>query len=164
MGWDGPLLAVDLDLRGEGLFRHLSGAWAGQVTVDHEDAVAWLQAAAEPYDLVLDDLSRERDGVVTKPRQSLDEVPGLAATRLTPRGIFVSNLLPVPGVPWSDALERTARPWRRARVVHLEDYENRLVLAGPRIDSAAVLSRRLRAALRAIGSHQSDRLSVRALK
>jgi spermidine synthase len=164
LGFAGPIHAVDLDLRGEGLFRHLSGGWAGEVSVAHEDAAAFLRRPATPWDAILDDLSVERDGVVTKPRASLGDLPGLAATRLSPGGVYLANLLPIPGVPWTEALERAAHPWRRARAVHFQEYENRVVVAGPRIPAAGLVSRRLRAALRLLGSRQADRVSVRNAK
>ncbi|NIM33367.1 MAG: hypothetical protein GTN60_18815 [Pseudomonas stutzeri] len=74
----------------------------------------------------------------------------------------MTNVLPCPDRPWKDILQQMASPHRNASVVHLEDYQNRILLMG-RVASAAQASRRIRDALAAIGSMQSDRISVRRL-
>jgi hypothetical protein len=163
LGWGTPLSAVDLDVTGETHFRHLSGPWAGTVRVSKADAAEWMSRRGRRFDAVLEDLSVATDlGLVTKPRMSLDRLPAIVARRLAPSGVAIVNLLPIPGVPWSEAVRRSRAPWTKAVVVHLEDYENRVVVAGPRVPLAAAVSRRLRDALRAIGSNQEHRISVRS--
>ncbi len=164
MGWSDPISAVDLDVTGETHFRHLSDTWAGDVTVARADAAEWLRRRGKPYDVVLEDLSVVTDlGIVTKPRLSLDDLPDLIDHRLGPEGIVVVNLLPIPGVPWSEAIARVRAPWKRAAVVHLVEYENRIVVAGPRLPGAAVVSRRIRDRLRSIASTQATLIKVRSL-
>jgi hypothetical protein len=161
MGFEGPIEAVDLDVAALGLFRHVCDRWAGEVRVAQADAVEWLRRPARTWDLVLDDLSVEAEGEIVKPGATWSRLPHLAARRLAPGGVFVANLLPLPGVPWPDLVDRALEPWRRKRVVHLDDYENRIALAGRALPEAAEISRRLRATLRSIGSAQAGRLSVR---
>jgi hypothetical protein len=163
MGWRHPLAAVDLDVTGETHFRHLSDAWAGRVSVARADAAEWLERRGAPFDAVLEDLSvLTHFGVVTKPRTTLDLLPALIARRLAPGGVAIVNLLPIPGIRWSAAVARVRAPWRRAVVVRPHDYENRVVIAGPRLPPAAAVSRILRERLRAIGSDQAARLAVRS--
>jgi hypothetical protein len=163
MGWHHRLAAVDLDVTGETHFRHVSGPWAGQVHVSKADAAEWMARRGRRFDAVLEDLSIATDlGVVTKPRMSLDVLPPLVARRLAPSGVSIVNLLPIPGVPWTTAVARARAPWRNAVVVHLDDYENRVVVAGPRVPLAAAVSRRLRDRLRSIGSNQEHRIAVRS--
>jgi hypothetical protein len=161
MGFGHPLQAVDLDTEQVGLFRHVSDAWAGEVRVAQADAVEWLKRSGGGWHLLLDDLSVETSQGVTKPRVTWEKVPSLAARRLAPGGVFVCNLLPVPGIPWSDLVARVRAPWRRAAVVHLEEYENRFVLAGRSLEPPGTLSRRIRRALRSIQSTQAELVSVR---
>jgi spermidine synthase len=163
MGWRHSLAAVDLDVTGETHFRHLSDAWAGQVSVARADAAEWLRRRGKPFDAVLEDLSIATDlGIVTKPRMTFDLLPRLVARRLAPTGVAIVNLLPVPGVRWADAVARVRSPWRSAVVVTLDEYENRVVIAGKELPSAASVSRRLRERLRAIGSTQASLISVRS--
>jgi hypothetical protein len=164
LGFHRPIAAVDRDTEGEALFRHLSDAWAGEVRVSKADAVEWLRRSGAPFDLILEDLTIERDDLyVTKPRATWETLPSLIARRLTPAGIAVVNLLPVPGMSWADLVSKARAPWRRACVALLADYENRIVLAGRHLEEAGVLSRRLRGALRALGSSQADQVTVRTL-
>ena len=162
MGFTTPLTAVDRSRRGERLFRELCGAWAGDVEIVQDDAAAWLQRSRARYDLILEDLSVPSTPESVKPVISLDTLPELMRARLRPRGIAVTNVLPVPGSAWNPLLAHLAEPFARGLVVHLDDYVNRLLLAGP-LASAATVSRALRCALGSIGSTQARRLSVREL-
>ncbi len=163
MGFGTPLTAVDLSLRGERLFRELSGSWVGRVDVIRSDAASWLIRRRTRYDLILEDLSVPSTDEAVKPVISLDTLPELMQQRLRPRGIAVTNVLPVPGSPWRPVLEHLAAPFQRAHVVHLDDYVNRILLAGA-LPAAAAVSRALREALARIGSLQAGRLSVRELE
>jgi hypothetical protein len=164
MGYGHPVEACDLDLSGERIFRELSAGWCGEVTVAKADAVAWLRARRQPFDVILEDLSASVDGEITKPAVSLEVLPQLMARRLTPRGVAVMNVLPVPGHPWTTLLPRLAAPWRRALCIVLDDWENRILLAGADLDPAEETSRAIRRALRAIGSREADGISVRTLR
>lgn len=167
MGFGHPLEAVDLSLECEALFREHSGPWVGSVTVHEGEAARWLRSRRRTFDLILEDLSVETTGDVTKPNVSLAVLPALMKKKVGPSGVVVTNVLPVPGISWRDLLGRLAAPWRvrgapRALVVHLADYENRVLLAG-RLPTAGATSRTLKRHLRALGSDQADGLSVRTL-
>ena len=162
MGFTSPITAVDRSLQAEPLFRELSGAWAGRVDVVQDDAAAWLQRSRLRYDLIVEDLSVPSTHEAVKPVISLDTLPELMRARLRPNGIAVTNVLPVPGSGWSPVLRHLAEPFGRAHVVHLDDYVNRLLLAGA-VPSARHVSRALRDALGRIGSLQARRLSVRQM-
>ena len=163
MGFGHPIEAVDLSLDGERLFREHAGPWAGQVTVHEEDASRWLRRSRRRWDMILEDLSVETAIHVAKPSISLGALPDLMKRRLADRGVVAVNLLPVPGMPWQELLDRVARPWKRTQtqVVLLEEYENRILLAG-RLGSARATSHALKRHLRGLGSDQADGLSVRS--
>lgn len=163
MGWTTPIEAVELSPVGERLFRELCDDWAGDVTVHRGDAVAWLQRSRRRFDLVLEDLSVAGSAGARKPEVSLQVLPALMRERLRQDGVVVMNLLPVPGVPWTRLLPDLAAPHRGARVVHLRDYDNRLLIAGDDLPSAAAISRSLRDTLQGIGSRAGDGLSVARL-
>ncbi len=163
MGFGHPVHAVDLSLDGEVLFRELSAPWCGRVEVDEADAVRWLRAKRRPFDLILEDLSAEVDGELTKPPVTLDPLPALMASRLAPNGIAVTNVLPIPGMPWTELLPRLAAPHREARVLVLDEWENRVLIAGRALPSARNVGRRLRQHLDAIGSVEAKGFAVRTL-
>ncbi len=163
MGFPHPILAVDLSLAGEPLFRRLSTPWCGDVRVDEADAVRWLRRRRHPLDLILEDLSAEVGGELTKPDVSLDGLPRLMAKRLAPGGIAVTNVLPVPGHPWTRLLPHLAAPFRRACVLVLEEWENRVLIAGDTLPDAREIGMRLRRHLRAIGSAEAHAFRVRTL-
>jgi hypothetical protein len=164
MGFGHPLLAVDLSLAGHRLFRELSGPWAGQVEVQEADALAWLARQRRPFDLLLEDLSVATSAGVTKPGVSLGPLPALVCRRLAPRGVAVTNVLPVPGLPWREVEARILDGHAHAlRILPLE-YENRILVAGRALETAAVVSRRLRRFLAAIGSDQARRIRVQRVR
>lgn len=157
-----PIQAVDLSLEGEALFRELSAGWAGQVRLTQGDAVRWLARQGTPYDLILEDLFAERGRAMVKPEASFTTLPSLMRKALTREGVAVINTLPVPGVSWREVQAELAAPFEEAVQVELEEYENRLLVAGRSLPGAHALSRRLRGLLRSIGSRQAERLAVRA--
>jgi hypothetical protein len=161
MGFGHPIEAVDLSLAGERVFRRHSGPWVGDVEVHEEEAGRWLRRRRRPRDMILEDLSTESGGDVTKPAVSLTVLPPLMRRRLAPRGVVAVNVLPVPGTTWQDLLGRIAEPWPEALVVTDEDYENKILLAGALPDAREV-SRTLRSHLRALGSSRATEVSVRS--
>ena len=163
MGYGHPIEACDLDVSGERLFRELSSAWCGRVDVAEAEASAWLAGRRRPYDVILEDLSARVGGEVTKPEVSLDVLPAQMARRLTPRGLVVMNVLPVPGRPWTELLPHLAAPYAQARVIVLESWENRVLLLGADLEPAAEAARLIGRALRSIGSSEAGALSVRTL-
>ena len=164
MGYGHPLLAVDLSLEGERLFRELSDVWCGQVRVTKADAVAWLTRQKRPFDLILEDLSADVDGEITKPPVSLETLPALMAERLAPGGLVITNVLPVPGRSWKRLLPLLAAPHRSAHVIELDEWENRVLIAGARLPPARAVGDALRRHLDGLGSIEADALTVRTLK
>ncbi|MDQ7086649.1 MAG: hypothetical protein Q9Q13_01790 [Acidobacteriota bacterium] len=163
MGWSHPLRAVDLDLRGESLFRELCGQWCGEVRVEQGDALDWLRRRPRiRFDGILEDLSVTEGKTTTKPGLSLGALPAKIRAHLAPGGIAVTNVLPVEGMSRDEVLGRLAVPDRRGLVVEFEDWENRLLLRGGGLPTAREASRRMRTLLRAIGSAQAERLTVRS--
>jgi spermidine synthase len=163
MGFTSPLVAVDLSRDGERVFRRLSRTWAGRVGLAQADAVEWLRRQRSPFDLIVEDLSVPSPAGTVKPYASFDTLPSLVRARLRPRGVAVTNLLPLPGTSWSALLARVALPHRRAVVLTLDEYENRFVLAGRALPTAAEVSLRVRRALRGIGSYQAKLIRLRTL-
>jgi spermidine synthase len=163
MGFPHPLLAVDLTREGEQVFRRLSRGWAGKVELAQDDAVEWLRRQRRPFDLIVEDLSVPSPAGTVKPYASLDTLPSLLRRRLRPRGVAVTNLLPLPGTSWAALLARVALPHRRAVVLTLDEYENRFVLAGYALPTAVEASLRIRRALRGIGSYQEKLIRLRTL-
>ncbi len=163
MGYEHPIEAVDLSTKGEELFRELSDDWAGDVNLAHDEAARWLQRTDALWDVIVEDLSASSPVGVIKPYASFDELPELIRDRLRPGGIAVVNLLPLPGTPWPSMLARVAHPHARSMEITLEEYENRIVVAGDGLPTARVLSVQLRSALKSIGSNQARKLSVRTL-
>lgn len=162
MGFHHAIEAVDLDPTGETLFRELSRDWAGAVRVARMDALEWLAAERAPFDVIVEDLSVPSPTGTVKPAASFAALPPLVRSRLQPLGIAVTNLLPPqPGSSWDALIGPVARPFDRAAVIDLEEHENRLVVAGA-IPGASALSKRVRAALDAIGSVQARKIRVRS--
>jgi len=163
MGFPGPLSAVDLSRDGEKVFRRLSQDWAGTVRLAQADAETWLRRQRRPFDLIVEDLSVPSPAGTVKPYVSFDTLPALIRARLRPHGVVVTNLLPLPGTSWAALLARVALPHRRAVVLTLDEYENRFVLAGRALPTAAEVSQRVRRALRGIGSYQEKLIRLRTL-
>jgi hypothetical protein len=155
---------VDLSRAGEQVFRSLAGPWTGRVDVDHDDAARWLRRRRRRWDVVLEDLSAAVAGEVTKPPLSLDVLPALMRSRLRPRGLAITNVLPVPGWTWTALLDRLAAPFGAARVVLLDGWENRVLVAGDVVPSAREVSRLLNRMLDGIGSDEARQLHVRTWK
>jgi spermidine synthase len=163
LGWETPFDTMDLDRDAYELFRQHCPHWAGRVNWHHADAAVWLRRQRPNFSLLLDDLSVPADGDVFKPALCWDSLPALIRARLRSGGLAVFNLLLSPGDTWPRALPRVTRHFADARVIHLDDFENRLLLAGEGLPSAQVLSAQLRAALRQIRSRQAGRIQVRSL-
>ena len=163
MGFPHPVEAVDLSRAGEPIFRELSDEWTGDVSLTQADAVQWLRRRRGRFDVIVEDLSVPGPAGTIKPYCSFDELPRLVRDRLRPGGVAITNVLPLPGTSWESLLTRVAFPHDRSVVVSLDEYENRFVLAGAELPSAAEVSRRVRARLRAIKSYQAGLISFRTL-
>lgn len=165
MQCNAELQCVDLSLAGEKIFRKLSAKWAGKVRVDRQDASRWLRRKRTPFDCILEDLSlpatAEREGV--KPDISLHVIPPMMAESLTPDGVVIINMLPMPGMTWNDLMIPFTHSFRRVCVIHFEGYVNRVVVAGKRLATASEVSRRIRAELHSIESAMAFEFCLRTL-
>jgi spermidine synthase len=160
LGYTPPIHAVDLDNDAHALFaRHCPG-WTDRVVWHHGDAVEWLRGQPADFDLLLDDLSVAADGDVYKPAVSWDTLPPLMRARLRPAGVVLYNLLLSPADTWTRALAKTTVGHHEALVVDLDEFENRILVAGDDLPSARDLGGSLRNALRRIRSRQAGRIRV----
>jgi hypothetical protein len=161
MGDRRPVRAVDLDRSGHAVFRRLCSSWAGDVRVDTADAVAWLRASRRRWSLVVEDLSTDGTSGATKPRVSVDEVPGVVRRRLAAGGWLVVNLLPIAGLSGSVAVRQVSAGLPDVVKVTMRDHENVVLVAARRLPGARELARALREALLRIGSPQARKIGVR---
>jgi len=161
LGFATRIAAVDRDRAAFSLFRRHCPHWAGQVRWHHGDAVAWLRRQRGKFDLLIEDLSIPQAGDVVKPAVSWTELPRLVRRRLGARGVALFNLLPPPAGRFADALTHVAAEFPVARVVVLEEFENRLLLAGRELPAAGELARVLGDRLEQLGSRQAGRIRVR---
>ena len=74
------------------------------------------------------------------------------------------NVLPVPGRPWTRLLPRLAAPFAHARALVLEAWENRVLVLGDDLESAAACSRLITHVLAAVGSDEAGAFSVRTVR
>ena len=162
-GYPHPVEAVDLSKKGAEVFFELSAGWCGEVNLHQDDAAGWLRRQRRDFDAIVEDISTPSPAGVIKPYDSFDVLPDLMRKRIGDSGVAIVNLLPLPGTAWAALEARVAHPFPRALVVHLEEYENRILLLGAALPPAAAVSRSLRDGLRAIGSNQARKLNVRTL-
>lgn len=163
LGWTRRFAAVDLDREAYELFRRHCPHWTPQVDWHHADAVAWLCRPGPPFGLLLDDLSVPADGDVFKPAVCWETLPALMQTRLRSEGVAVFNLLLSPGDSWGRAIRRITGPFAEARVILLDDFENRLLIAGTALPSAREIQAWLHMALLRLRSRQARRFHVRTV-
>lgn len=162
LGSHSPFAAVDLDRTSYELFRTHCPDWNAQVDWHQDDAGEWLARQPANFSLLVEDLSEPHEGDVFKPAMCWRELPELIRTRLRPDGIGVFNLLR-PRDSWEPGFAFVAGHFEEARVVHLDEFENRILVVGRRLPSAREMGTALRAALRRLRSRQADRLRVLAL-
>lgn len=164
LGFDAPLEAVDLSLEGAKVFDRLAGTWTGQVTIDQDDAARWLGRKRVRYDFILEDLFAMGKQGMVKPDVSFAALPGSIRRHLQPAGVAVFNTLREPGKTWAQIHAPLLAPFARACAIHLDDYENRVLVAGRRLPDAREVSRRVGESLRALGSRQAGKTSVAAVR
>ena len=165
LGFNSPIEAVDVSLDGEKVFRRAVTFPHHDVHVTQDDAASWLKRIRRRFDLILDDLSvLHTDYGVVKPKVSLTILPTLVANRLSESGIGVFNAVPSPDRSLLKLLSGFASPFRKTLVLSLDDYENRLVIAGRDLPGARCLSQELRLQLRTLGSKQATRFSIRKFR
>ena len=163
LGVEAVMDSVDLDRAGYDLFCQHCPEWAHRVNWQQADAVEWLRGQRTKFALLMDDLSVPRDGDVFKPDISWTVVPELIRGRLRPRGFAVFNLMLSPGDTWSKVLPKITRHFGAARIVHLDEFENRLLIAGAELPTARVLGSSLRRELRRLRSRQATRIQMRGV-
>jgi len=163
LGLKTPFAAVDLDQASYDLFCQHCPGWTNRVRWQRADALNWLQRQRPGFDLLLDDLSIPQDGDVVKPGICWRELPGLMRQKLNPDGIGIFNLVSPPQDGWRAGIENIADHFRTVRIIHLDDFENRLVIGGTELPTARTLGQGLRRLLHQIHSRQANRLHVRSL-
>jgi SAM-dependent methyltransferase len=111
------------------------------VQVVAADALAWLARSRRRFDLVLEDVFVGRGRALHKPAWL--PVPGLAlaARRLRPGGLLVSNAID----EWRAVSRELARLFPAALAIEVEGFDNRILVAG----RGPLAARELRRALRA---------------
>ena len=154
------LEAVDLDPHSHLLFRRHCPAWADRVDWCEAEAASWLRGERRGFDLLVEDLSVAAGGDVHKPEASWTALPGLIRRRLRPGGTAVFNLLPPVDRSWAEAVDGVAAGFGGAVLVRMEDFQNRILLAGDALPDARTLGTALRTALRRIGSRQAGRIRL----
>jgi hypothetical protein len=163
LGLRTELVTVDLDQSSYGLFCENCPEWVAGVRWQRADAVEWLHRQTRKFDLLMDDLSVPWAGDVVKPDISWATVPELIQRRLKPGGVAVLNLMSPPGGRWGPGLARVTRRFQTARIIQLDDFENRILVAGQNLPAARVLGKRLGQALRKLHSRQAGRVHVRTV-
>lgn len=163
LGWNEPIEAVDRSPVGVGLFRRLCGSWAGDVEIHRADALEFLRRSRRRWDVILDDLSVLGPEGVDKPSPCYAELPPRIGSRLRPGGLAIANLLPPGEMGWAEALRRLGAGHAESRLITVDSYENRVLIAGEMLPPARVLSRRLRQALEDVGSLLASEISVRSV-
>lgn len=114
--------------------------------------------------VIVDDLSTVVGDDVQKPFESIEAVPRLAASCLAPDGIFISNVLPWPGIEWSALIGNIGAPFECVHEIRLEDYENRVLLGSRAMRDKAEIVESLAENLAKLGSRQAGRFEVVARK
>jgi spermidine synthase len=155
--------AVDLSRDGYDLFQRHCRPWRGRLKWRQADAVAWLRRQAPTFDLLVEDLSMSRNGDVIKPSVSWDVLPVLIRRRLRQGGVAVFNLLPPAGGRWDGAVEQVAALFHSARLVTLDEFENRILVCGDVLPNARELGAILRRELARLHSRQARRLRLRTM-
>ncbi len=163
LGVESVIDSVDLDRAGYNLFRQHCPKWVGGVNWQQADALAWLREQPRAFGLLMDDLSVPQDGDVFKPAICWDVLPKLISERIRPGGFGVFNLLPAPGKTWKSDLKGIVELFKAACVIHLDEFENRILVTGDALPTARELGSQLRQSLRQIRSRQAGRFQVRAV-
>ncbi len=167
LGVTAAIDSVDLDRAGYDLFQQHCPHWVDGVNWQQADAVAWLREQTPAFDLLMDDLSVPQDDDVFKPAISWDVLPKLMRARLSPGGFGVFNLLPAAGGTWKVDLARLLKSggWSpaQARMIYLDEFENRILITGDKLPGTRKLGSQLRQALRGLHSRQAGRIQARAI-
>lgn len=153
--------SVDLDRSGFDLFHKHCRIWAGNVDWHHSDAAEWLRRQPRTFDLLMEDLSIPENGDVFKPSISWSTLPKLIRHRLRPDGVAVFNLLKPPLGSWDSHLHKIADEFGTSRLIHLDRFENRILVAGRDLPSARALGASVRIHLAKLRSSQAREVQIR---
>jgi len=164
LGVESVIDSVDLDRTGYELFRRHCPAWTQGVNWQRADAVKWLRRQPPEFDLLLDDLSVPLNGDVIKPEVSWTVLPELIRQRLRPGGVGVFNLMLSPGGNWNRDVAQLTEGFGSARIIMLDEFQNRILVAGETLPTARELGSRLRQALQTLRSRQAGRLHLRTFQ
>lgn len=162
LGCSSTIHSVDLDRSGFDLFHKHCSSWAGPVDWSHSDAAEWLRQQPRTFDLLMDDLSIPENGDVFKPSISWGTLPKLIRARLQPDGIAVFNLLKPPQGSWDSHLQKITAEFGMALVIHLDRFENRILIAGRNLPSARALGSSVRTHLAKLRSTQAKEIHIRS--
>jgi hypothetical protein len=157
------VFSVDLSREGFDLFEEVGSVWKGALAFDQEDAVCWLRAQEVPFDVIIEDLSMPTEDDVEKPSISWEDLPVLMRDRIAENGVVVTNVLKSEGMNWEPMLNMVRGEYSTTLLIHLQEFENKILVQTDRTISPSLLSRRLRQSLRSIGSDQADQFRVQAL-
>lgn len=165
LGGTHEIHAVDLSASGYQLFRETFGRNETETRIHfcQDDAASWLRRRRSRFDFILEDLSEMQSGDPFKPETSLLELPRLLPQRLNSRGVLATTVLPRFGWSRERLLRRLGSGLGAAVVIHFDDLETGLLLAGNHLPSASDISRRLRRALSTIRSKRRHGISVRSV-
>lgn len=156
--------AVDLDPAGHACFQRHCRDWAGDVRWKQADATTWLESVRESFDLIIDDLSVEQGGAVHKPPVSWGGLPSLMARKVKPGGFVVSNQLRPTDGTWVDGVRRYAGNFRETVALHLDAFDNRILVGGDQLPSIRRLSADMNRTMERLGSRQAGRFHLRTIR
>jgi hypothetical protein len=160
---DTLVTALDLEPSGYALFRQQSSAWAGPLFWQQADALKWLRGQTRRWPVIIDDLSVVSDRRVVKPDACYTVLPRLIRGRLQRQGVAICNLLCPRLISWSQGLAPFTRSFPSVHIVHLREFENRILVAGDRLPSTRQLGSLVRHQLKTLGSRQATRLHIQRL-
>ena len=138
---EAEIVGVELDREVVRLSRKRLDLDALDLRVEIADALGWLERDEQHYDAILEDVFIGSGDDVHKPDWIPEPGHRLAAARLSPGGVLVSNTL--------DEHARVARAMRERfpalASIEIEDYDNRVLVAGGADLTGAALRERVAA-------------------
>ena len=136
---DSEIVGVEFDPEVIRLARESLELDSLDVRIEIADALVWLKTAKGRFDAILEDVFIGHGDAVYKP----DWIPapghGLARARLAAGGVFVSNTLDES----AEVAREMARAFPALVVIETEDYDNRVLVAGPRDLTGRALRQRV---------------------
>lgn len=164
LGVENAVESVDLDRVGYDLFVEHCSDWAGELKWKRADANDWLKKQSSKFGLLIDDLSIPVNDDVVKPDCSWTTLPALMRSHVRQGGIVISNQLKPDGASWADGMSVFRKQFGQVQIVYLDEFENRIVLAGEKLPPVRETSKRLKAKLNLLGSEQTVLFRMRCVK